>query len=322
MKVPTTGTSVFSPIAYTGNSTSNTTVQNLTTNFSGDATIIRPRDAGNNPLVFDKLRGNTQGIYTSLTAAEENISTARPGQSVGFNNTQTVLTGQFTSQGNYNYLSTPLIGWNFSRAPSFFDEVCSAGTSSSNQARTHNLGAVPELIIVKDRSSGGANWTVYVSSIGQNGYLNLNTTGSTQTSSGVWGTTTNTSTTFYCNDTANWCAGAGNNGVFYLFATCPGVSKVGTYTGNGATQAIACGFTGGARFVLIKRTDSTGNWFVYDTARGMTTLTDPYLLLNSTAAESNTLGSVTTTTGGFTVDGTILGAINTNAATYIFLAIA
>jgi hypothetical protein len=54
----------------------------------------------------------------------------------------------------------------------------------------------------------------------------------------------------------------------------------------------------------------------------MTTLTDPYLLLNSTAAEAATLGSVTTTAGGFTVNAAVLAAINTNAASYIFLAIA
>jgi hypothetical protein len=46
------------------------------------------------------------------------------------------------------------------------------------------------------------------------------------------------------------------------------------------------------------------------------------LLINSSAAEVATLGSVTTTTGGFTVDATILAEINTNAASYIFLAIA
>jgi hypothetical protein len=100
------------------------------------------------------------------------------------------------------------------------------------------------------------------------------------------------------------------------------VSKVGTYTGNGTTQAIACGFTGGARFVLIKRTDATGDWYVYDTARGMTVLTDPYLLLNSTAAETATLGSVITSTGGFTVNASILAAINASGGSYVFLAIA
>jgi hypothetical protein len=54
----------------------------------------------------------------------------------------------------------------------------------------------------------------------------------------------------------------------------------------------------------------------------MTVMTDPYLLLNSAAAETATLGSVITSTGGFTVNAAILAAINTNAASYIFLAIA
>ena len=35
-----------------------------------------------------------------------------------------------------------------------------------------------------------------------------------------------------------------------------GISKVGSYTGNGAdNRTIDCGFTSGARFVIIKRTD-------------------------------------------------------------------
>jgi hypothetical protein len=110
--------------------------------------------------------------------------------------------------------------------------------------------------------------------------------------------------------------------IAYLFATCPGVSKVGTYTGNGTTQTINCGFTGGARFVLLKRTDATGDWYVYDTARGMSALTDPYFLLNTTAAEVATLGSVTTVTTGFALNSAILAAINVNAGKYIFLAIA
>jgi hypothetical protein len=74
--------------------------------------------------------------------------------------------------------------------------------------------------------------------------------------------------------------------------------------------------------VLIKRTDSTGDWYVYDTARGMTTLTDPYLQLNSTAAESATLGSVTTVSGGFALNASILAAINTNGGSYIYFSVA
>jgi hypothetical protein len=114
--------------------------------------------------------------------------------------------------------------------------------------------------------------------------------------------------------------GVGVSCVAYLFATCAGVSKVGSYTGTGATQTISCGFTGGARFVLVKRTDSTGDWYVWDTARGMVSGTDPSLLLNSTAAEVNA-NSIYTATGGFQIVSTASG-INTNGASYIFLAIA
>ena len=106
----------------------------------------------------------------------------------------------------------------------------------------------------------------------------------------------------------------------YLFATCAGVSKVGKYTGTGATQTISCGFTGGARWVMVKRTDSTGDWYVWDTARGMVAGTDPSLTMNNVAVESNA-NSVYTTTGGFQIVSTAAD-INASGGTYIYLAIA
>ena len=76
------------------------------------------------------------------------------------------------------------------------------------------------------------------------------------------------------------------------------------------------------RFVLIKRTDNYGDWYTFDTARGMTTLTDPYLLLNSITSETGTLGAVTTTSVGFALNSAILAAINVSAGTYIYLSVA
>ena len=75
-----------------------------------------------------------------------------------------------------------------------------------------------------------------------------------------------------------------------------------------------------SRFVLIKRTDSTGDWYVWDTARGMVSGTDPSLKLNSTAAEVNA-NSVYTTTGGFQIVSTAAG-INASGGSYIYLAVA
>ena len=300
MAVPTVGTSVF---AMAENITNSVTA---TAGFPVDA-FISTRRSGVLRRLIPRLTNQT--LVTNTTAGEVDNST---GYSLS-NNTGVLHT---------TMIDSPNFWWMFKRARSFMDVVCSAGTSSSNQARTHNLGVTPELMFVKDRSSGATNWTVYVSSLGQNAYLNLNNTNNSQSSSGVWGTTTNTATTFYCNDTGNWCATVGNNGVFYLFATCPGVSKVGSYTGTATTKQIECGFTAGARFVLIKRTDSTGDWYVWDTTRGIISGNDPYLLLNNEDAEVTNTDYIDTYSAGFELSSTAPAAINANGGSYIFLAIA
>ena len=321
MKVPTDATTVFAPTIWSGN----TTTQDATRSITGfgkptDLFIGGDRDNPyNHNYTYDRLRGtDTSGgliLKTQSTGSEAALS-------YGYG-TYSFAQQDGITLGNYNinYTSRIYVGWFFGRAPGFFDVVCYTGQNSSNQRVTHNLTVTPELIIVKSRNQAN-DWYVYAATEGRSKYGWLNRDWAF--SSGVtnfWGTSNPTSTDFGI-DSNTTGDGAGITVAAYLFATCPGVSKVGSYTGNGTTQAISCGFTGGARFVLIKRTDDVGDWYVYDTARGMTTLTDPYLLLNSTAAESATLGSVTTTAGGFTVNASILSAINTNAASYIFLAIA
>jgi hypothetical protein len=101
------------------------------------------------------------------------------------------------------------------------------------------------------------------------------------------------------------------------------VSKVGSYTGTAAPLQIDCGFTAGSRFVIIKRTDSTGAWFVWDSARGITSGNDPYLLLNSAGAEVTNNDYLDTYSAGFELPGSgTSNPVNISGATYIFLAIA
>ena len=309
MKVPTTGTSVFQPVAYTGNGTS----QSVTTGITGDLTYIKYRtDAGASTFFTDRLRGSSKILESNSSVAEDTsaqhlTSFNQLGFSVGNN-------------GNVNASGGTFISETFKRAPSFFDVVCYTGTGSATTV-AHNLGVAPEFIQVKCRSNANG-WYGYSTSTGNTKTISFGDIDSAQVDSTAWNNTSPTSSTFTVG-TSNSVNGSARTYVAYLFATCAGVSKVGSYTGNGTTQTIDCGFgAGGARFVLIKRTDSTGNWYVYDTARGMTVLTDPYLLLNSTAAETATLGSVTTVSTGFAVNAAIVAAINTNAASYIFLAVA
>lgn len=300
MKVPTLGTSVF---AIGGNAISGSST--LTTSFPVDAFIENSlTSSASNSRFCSRLQGSNRRLVTSNTDAEA----ADNGDS------------QF---GGASYKITGANGgvvYGMQRAPGFFDEVCYTGTGVARTV-THNLAAVPELMIIKVRSPTGYAWRVYAAPLGVTQSLRLNTDNASETDT-YWNGTAPTSTVFSVNNYGQ-VNNSGSPIVAYLFATCAGVSKVGSYTGNGTTQTINCGFgAGGARFVLIKRTDATGDWYTYDTARGMTVLTDPYLLLNSTAAETATLGSVTTVSTGFALNSAILAAINVNAGTYIFLAIA
>jgi len=201
------------------------------------------------------------------------------------------------------------------------NEVCYTGGITSNPS--HNLGVTPEMYIVKCRSSGTSDrgWYVYHTGYDTaNNYILMNSSAGLASLSGVWSSGP-TSTTF---GVANGYAvnDSGQTYVAYLFATCAGVSKVGSYTGNGSSQTINCGFTSGSRLVLIKRTDSTGNWTIFDSARGIVSGNDPALYLNSTSAEVTSADAVDTDSTGFVVnqEGTL--NLNVSSATYIFLSVA
>ena len=208
----------------------------------------------------------------------------------------------------------------FKRAPGFHDVVCYTGTGVSGQTVKHGLTVEPELMIVKCRSTTPTDWLVYCKYLGALP-IRLVLNASAAASAVDHFTAVPTASQFYVNNYQT-VGESGQTYVAYLFASCPGVSKVGSYTGTGTTKQVDCGFAAGARFVLIKRTDSTGDWYVWDSARGIVSGNDPYLLLNSTAAEVTSTDYIDTYSAGFEISSTAPAAINASGGTYIFLAIA
>ena len=316
MRTPTLGTSVF----FAG--TASSSVSTYTTGFPVDLAINPRRDGSpDNQLFADRLRGSTTTnmvyLVSSSTAAESSAS----GFGIGLQSNTTVI-----SSGLWG--TNPQAMWAFRRAPGFFDEVCYTGTGTNGRTVAHNLGVAPEMIILKSRSisSSASRWPVYtpalLASASNNSILALNSdSGIPFLTKDVFGNTAPTSSVFTVNALTP-SNEASATYVAYLFASCPGVSKVGSYTGNGSSQTINCAFTTGARYVLIKRTDSTGDWYVWDSARGIVAGNDPYLALNSTAAEVTSNDSVDTDSTGFIVNQVSASNVNVSAATYIFLAIA
>jgi hypothetical protein len=312
MKVPTVGTSVFTPIARTGNGT-NTTLTGV--GFAPDLTMTKTRVAGYYGFAWDRLRGPNLNLSMSLTDAEDSSVTDAL---VGFDVMDGVRVGIDNNLYYINGNAQTFINWNFKRAPSFFDEVCYTGTGS-NQTLSHNLTVAPTLMIIKRRNTTGDWWVIDVTGSKQ---LNLNQNYAASALTTTLVPSSPTTTTFSVG-TYSQVNGSGNTFVAYLFATCAGVSKVGSYTGNGTTQTIDCGFgAGGARFVLIKRTDSTGDWYVWDTARGIVAGNDPYLRLNAPSSEVTNTDYIDTYSAGFEISSTAPAEINASGGTFIFLAIA
>jgi len=311
MKVPTSGTSVFTPATRTGTGSGITTTA---AGFPVDTYFVRRYPYASFPNdIMDRLRGSP-----SLVTNSTGIESTGNGQVTSWAAMSGVGLG---SDGETNSGIPPdnlYVDWYFRRAPGFFDVVCYTGDGTTNRAIAHNLTVIPELIINKPRSYADF-WEVYQKDLGVNSYIYLNSTNANGSSAGNWSSMTASA---FGAGYAYAHNRSGYTYVAYLFATCPGVSKVGSYTGTGALQTINCGFTGGARWVMIKRTDSTGDWYVYDSARGISSGTDPYLALNSNAAQVTGTNYVDTTSVGFQVTAAAPAGLNANGGTYIFLAIA
>ena len=319
MKIPTVGTSVYTPIYQTpaGGGTLRTV------GFPADLMIGTYTAAATPRYVNTRLTGfanNSGANQTTPKLQTESTAAEAFGYPLFYNVYNTTA-----RDGDYIYNSNG-INWLFGRAPSFFDIVCYAGDGTYDRSINHNLGVTPEMTIVRSRNGDGVNWYVNATPFTNwtNGYpcgfLNLS---DTITGNGNTGVKTPTSTTFVVSGpNTNSNNSSYNSYVAYLFATCAGVSKVGSYTGTGALQTVNCGFTSGARFILIKRIDSTGGWYVWDSARGISSGNDPYSLLNSASSQVTGTSYVDTTSVGFQVTAAAPAELNASGGTYFFLAIA
>jgi hypothetical protein len=318
MKVPTSPATVYIPANYTGTNVDNRRVQ---TDIVVDMTMarIRATTSSGGFWVADRLRGDAY-LGTAVTDAEATDADSFMTPTVGFGNSFSSMNGfgvgnDATRQLNQN--STTQLAYAFARAPGFFDVVCYTGTGSA-QTLTHNLAATPELIITKNRTASNI-WYTYTQTTGATKYLRLNTVDAEATGANVWNNTAPTSTQFTVGSSLSFSSGDGF--VAYLFASCPGVSKIGSYTGNGTDQVIDCGFpmaNSADIFLLIKRTDSAGDWYVWANSSSLTT--ENHLSLNTTAAQTPD-NSISGNSSGFRVYQISATDINVNGGTYIFMAI-
>jgi hypothetical protein len=322
------GATVMNTLLYTGTG-SNLAVTGL--NFSPDFIWTKARSAVDNHVAVDQVRGVGNILIPNSTQAESAYSAFISFDSNGFtkaalesvngrtyvawcwdagSSTVTNTQGSITSQVRAN-------------ASAGFSVVTYTGTGSAATVG-HGLGVAPSFLIVKQRNAV-RGWSVYHKDIGASYYLQLESTNAKGGPySGLWNDTAPTSTVFsILND-----GGSNANGgtyVGYCFAPVAGYSSFGSYVGNGSTDGVFV-YTGfRPRWVMIKASSSTGDWYIIDTSRDTYNLSGKSLQANTSNTEPSIGGSFSTTedilSNGFKLRDGGSGS-NGSGVTYVYAAFA
>ena len=208
-----------------------------------------------------------------------------------------------------------------------FSIVTYTGTGSTATVG-HGLGAKPDVYIVKTRSEA-QEWMGYfngTASDPETDGLRLDTTDAITDAATFWNDTAPTSSVFTVNTSVNVNKSSATY-VAYCFTPIQGYSKFGSYNGNGNADGpfIYTGFK--PAWVMTKRTDTTGNWYIYDSTRNGSSGPDSnqvhkILYANDISAEldNNTRG-MDMNANGFKIRNT-LNDTNNSSGTYIYMAFA
>jgi len=325
----------FNTVLYTGNQTARTIDVGMQPSF----TWIKARSAAHWHYLADAVRGfnaATNGSAKVLASNDDDAEYA----------TQTTQLMSFVSDGftlgdnsgdafSVNLNSTNYVSWNWKANGSGstdtsgdLDAVVSANqtagfsivTWTSNGSNTgtvpHGLGVTPEVVLYKVRSGVGS-WNFWTTAIdGSNDYLLLDTTAAKGDVGGVYG---NLTSSFIPN------FGFPNSAtvVAYCFASKPGFSKLGSYTGNGSADGpfVNCGFK--PAWLMIKNTTNAQDWIIWDTKRDPFNVTQQFLYPNLSAAEAaGGAGVIDLLSNGFKLRNAGTRNRNYNGDVYLFMAFA
>jgi len=353
----TTANKYMDVTIWTGDGTSTRSQTSL--NFQPDFVWAKSRSLAIGHTLYDAVRGAgaSKALFSNSTEVEGGTSGSTASSEFGYIsslNSNGFSTSSGSVNGNYvNSTSNTYVAWNWkangagssntagsinstvsANTTAGFSVVTYTGTGSASDTVGHGLGVTPAMVITKRRSSGSGafNWMVKHSSLASNHNLILESTGaSTDVTSGFGSggiANLSSSTTFgFLNGTSSNPNNANTSGatyVAYCFSQVAGYSAFGSYAGNGSTDGTFV-FTGfRPRFVMIKRTDNVGDWYMLDTSRDPYNLVTQKLMADLSAAENGNGESTSTNTLDILSNGFKMRSTNTasnqSGGTYIYMA--
>jgi len=302
----------FQTAIYTGNGGSSQAVT-----FDGNSDMqpdwlwLKVRSHGGNHFAYDSVRGATKALVPNDTDAEDTSY----GYFSSFDSDGFTLG---SSDNNVNGSGRTYVGWGWKKQAGVFDIQTYTG-NGSNRTISHNLGAVPTMMITKVRSTTN-QWLVYHQGIGNTNTLKIDDTSASTEQTNLWNSTTPTSSVFSVG-THTGSNLDGGTFVIYLFGDKQGVSKMGSYIGNGNVDGtfIYTGFK--PAWILTKKSSASGDsWNLQDSTRSPTNPANKRLTPDTADVESDS-PQYDLLSNGFKVLQTT-GSTNTSGGTYIYMAFA
>ena len=333
---PLTPSENFKVVTWTGDGVDDREIE---VGFQPDFVWFKTRSAANDHNASDSNRGATKQSRPNRTIAEVSatdliksftstgFTVGTGGDANGSGNTYVAwcwkANGGTTSSNSDGSITTTVQ----TNTAAGFSIITYSGNGTVGATIGHNLGYVPNWFAVKKRSSGTTNWRVYHTYTDdtnpQNYNVEFNGDGAKDDRT-EWNDTMPTSSVISLNahDSVNE---SGSDYVCYAWADIDAFSKFGKYTGNGSTNGpiVETGFE--PAFLMIKRTDSTGNWVMLDNKRQTTNPRNKLIWANKSDAETDfspDTRAVNFYSNGFQPVSDGSDDINDNNATYIYMAFA
>ena len=291
------GSQYFNTVLYTGNGTAIGSGGNAITGvgFQPDFVWIKGRDTTFSHQLYDVIRGAEKPLNSNNTGAEGSnteVLTAftSDGFTVGSNsgvnqNTKTYVGWCWKAGGSASSNTDGSITTSVSANPTAgFSIISYTGNATAGATLGHGLSSAPKFILAKNRDDGVNAWAGYHVSLGGTHRIFLDTSAAAQDDDGNW-YDTNPSSSVVTLGNGGISNKTGDDFIMYAWAEVEGFSKFGSYTGNGSADGpfVYTGFR--SAFVMTKRTNSTGDWRMHDTARVPYNPFDGYLRASTTEAE-------------------------------------
>jgi hypothetical protein len=317
----------FNTVIYTGNGST----QSITgLGFKPDLVWLKRRDGTKANALFDSNRGVTKYLSsdsqgtgatdtsTLTTFGTDGFSLASPAANNLVNGNGFTYVG-WCWKANGGTTSSDSSGditvTRQSNTKGGFSILTYTGNGSADQTIAHGLGATPAFIITKNTSSN-SHWAVWHQS--HTGYYGqIEDTGSWASDSSQFYTDGMTSN-FIGVKGSGATNDSGSSMLGYVWTEIDGYSKFGSYEGNNNADGPFV-YTGGRpRLLMIRNTEQSSNWMVYDTARSTFNVVENYLFWGQSSAEDSAGSSfdIDILSNGFKIRSTEVNLNNTRKYIY------